>query len=98
MSESTRRPDTELAERVRAVVVRTLEVPAEKLVDGAGSLHGVGLGTDSIDALRLLAALEEEFEITIDESQLDPSCFERLDTIIGLVRSLTDDGPGSSPT
>jgi hypothetical protein len=45
-----------------------------------------------------LAALEEEFEITIDESQLDPSCFERLDTLIGLVRSLTDDGPGSSPT
>jgi hypothetical protein len=44
-----------------------------------------------MDALRLMAALEDEFAITIDESRVDPSRFERLETIIGLSRSLTQD-------
>jgi acyl carrier protein len=52
-------------------------------------LYGQGLGLDSVDALRLVAALEEEFDITIDDTELTPSTFEHIGSLVYLVRRLT---------
>ena len=82
-------PDADLTHRVRAVLAKTLDLPSEALREGVDGLRGAGLGVDSIDSLRVLAALEEEFDITIDETQLEASAFDRLDTIIALVRRFT---------
>jgi acyl carrier protein len=78
-----------LAERVCAVVVRTLSPPPELGPIGPETvLYGAGLGLDSIAALELVAALEEEFDITIGDAELSPASFERVGSLVALVRKL----------
>jgi acyl carrier protein len=43
---------------------------------------------DSLDTLRLVAALEEEFDIIIDDAELTPSTFEDVESVVRLVRKL----------
>ncbi len=54
-------------------------------------LHGAGLGVDSLDALRLVAELEETFDVTIDDADLTPANFESVGSIVALIRRLTGD-------
>lgn len=91
---SPRRPtdagDDELVERICAVVSGALDLPADSpplAVDAR--FHGQGLGLDSIDALRLVAGLEEAFDITIPDAELTPSTFECVVSLVDLVRRLT---------
>ncbi len=87
---SNRRPssDNGLVEKLCGLVVLTLNVPPELLpLQMETRLHGAGLGLDSLDALRLVAALEEEFEITIDDTELSPSTFESISSIASLVKN-----------
>lgn len=85
--------DAELVERVTALVARTLQWPAHQLpLSVDAPLYGAGLGVDSLAALELIAALEEEFAITIDEEELAASTFERVSSIVCLVRRLTGSG------
>ena len=88
----TRRSSAEddLVEQVCVVVARTLDLPPHLRLNGAETrLYGQGLGLDSVDALRLVAALEEEFDITIDDTELTPSTFEHIGALVSLVRRLT---------
>jgi len=58
------------AVRARLVQLLTSEVGVTRLVDPIDDrteLIGRGIGMDSIDALRLAAAIEEEFQLTIDD-------------------------------
>ena len=82
--------DGDLVEQVCVLVARTLDLPPDLRPVGAETrLYGRGLGLDSVDALRLVAALEEEFDITIDDTELTPSIFERIGSLVSLVRRLT---------
>lgn len=86
----------DLVERVAALVSRTLDLPPDQEPLGADTpLYGSGLGLDSLDALRLVAALEEEFDITIDDAELTEPTFARLGGIVCLVQRLRK--PGSTP-
>jgi acyl carrier protein len=82
--------DDDLIAKVCAIVVRTIEVPDDaRPLNGGTPLLGAGLGVDSLDALRLVAALEEEFGITIDDAQLTPDSLQDIDAIASLVRRLS---------
>ena len=82
-------PDGDLVEKVCVLVVRTLDLPPDLHPKGAETrLYGNGLGFDSADALRLVAALEEEFDITIDDAELTPSTFEHIGSLVSLVQKL----------
>jgi acyl carrier protein len=75
-----------IADRVCIVVARTLRIPPELRPLGVDTrLHGAGLGLDSVDALRLLAALEEEFDIMIEDDEITPDLFERIGSLVSLV-------------
>jgi acyl carrier protein len=67
----------ERAEEIRSVVVRVLEVDAERVTPTA--LFVDELGADSMKLLELLANLEIEFDVEVDESQ-----FERLINLAGV--------------
>ena len=83
-------PDGDLVEQVCVLVARTLDLPPHLRPKGAETrLYGQGLGLDSVDALRLVAALEEEFDITIDDTELTPATFEHVGSLVSLVRRLT---------
>jgi acyl carrier protein len=80
-------PDGDLVEQVCVLVARTLDLPPHLHPKGLETrLYGQGLGLDSVDGLRLVAALEEEFDITIDDTELTPATFESIGSLVSLVR------------
>ena len=62
--------DNEAAfEKFKACAVDVLQVPAEKVTPDAR--FGDDLDADSLDLVELVMALEEQFDITVDESELE---------------------------
>ncbi|MCO4772009.1 MAG: acyl carrier protein [Deltaproteobacteria bacterium] len=72
------------AEQVRELVMETLNLHEEyepEEIELDGSLFGDdGLGLDSLDALQLAVAVEEQWSVTIDES-IGETVFRSLKTI-----------------
>ena len=60
---------SDVAERVKKIVVEHLGVEAEKVVDNANFIED--LGADSLDTVELVMALEEEFEIEIPDEDAE---------------------------
>ena len=56
---------SDVAERVKKIVVEHLNVDAEKVNDGASFIED--LGADSLDTVELVMAFEEEFGIEIPD-------------------------------
>lgn len=56
---------SDVAERVRKIVVEHLGVEEAKVVDGASFIDD--LGADSLDTVELVMAFEEEFGIEIPD-------------------------------
>jgi acyl carrier protein len=63
-----------------------------ELLEGKGQLDentgllGKGIGLDSIEIIQLVAALEEEFELTIDDNDLLPDHFQSLGDLINFLQ------------
>ncbi|HZU73990.1 MAG TPA: acyl carrier protein [Acidimicrobiales bacterium] len=56
-------------EKFRASAVEVLQVQADQVVPEAR--FGDDLDADSLDLVELVMALEEQFDITVDESELE---------------------------
>ena len=56
---------SDIAERVKKIVIDHLGVDAEKVVEGASFIDD--LGADSLDTVELVMAFEEEFGIEIPD-------------------------------
>ena len=56
-------------DKFRACAVDVLQVPADKVVPGAR--FDDDLDADSLDLVELVMALEEAFDISVDESELE---------------------------
>jgi acyl carrier protein len=59
----------EAFEKFKGCAVEVLQVPAEKVTMDAR--FGDDLDADSLDLVELVMALEEEFDVTVDEDELD---------------------------
>jgi acyl carrier protein len=66
-------------------VLKDLE-PNELKTDSPLIEYGVGL--DSVATLELVVALEQEFKIQIDESEIMPETFETINTISKHIKSV----------
>lgn len=80
-------------ERVRAVIVRELSV-AEDLVTDDATLNG-DLNADSLDVTELIMALEDEFDVKLEEDDIqDAARGEGLGgdmsvkTVVGLIEAV----------
>lgn len=56
---------SDVAERVKKIVVEHLGVDEEKVIEGASFIDD--LGADSLDTVELVMAFEEEFSIEIPD-------------------------------
>jgi len=56
-------------EKFKACAVEVLQVPADQVVPDAR--FGDDLDADSLDLVELVMALEETFDITVEESEID---------------------------
>jgi acyl carrier protein len=54
-------------------------------LDEQTGLLGRGVGLDSIEVLQLIVAIEEEFELTIDDDELAPEHFRSIGTLITFI-------------
>lgn len=63
-----------------------------ELLEGKGQLDestgllGKGIGLDSIEIIQLVAALEEEFDLTIDDDDLLPDHFQTIGDLINFLQ------------
>ncbi|MDA8392906.1 MAG: acyl carrier protein [Actinomycetota bacterium] len=70
-------------EKFKECAVQVLQVPPEKIVPEARFAED--LDADSLDLVELVMALEEAFEISVDESELDG--VDTIDQAFNLVSS-----------
>jgi len=63
------KPMSDVAERVKKIVVEHLGVDADKVVDNANFIDD--LGADSLDTVELVMAFEEEFGVEIPDDQAE---------------------------
>ena len=58
-----------LTDKIRSIVAGQLGVEADEVVPQASILDD--LGADSLDVVELVMALEEEFDVEVDEEELE---------------------------
>lgn len=80
---------SDIAERVKKIVVDHLGVDADKVVESASFIDD--LGADSLDTVELVMELEEEFEVTIPEEDA-----ERIQTVGEAVKYIEERKSASS--
>ena len=76
---------SDVAERVKKIVVEHLNVDAEKVTDGASFIED--LGADSLDTVELVMAFEEEFNVEVPDEEA-----EKLQTVGDVVKYIEDKG------
>ena len=59
----------EVTDRVKAIIVEQLGVPAEDVIETASFIDD--LGADSLDIVELVMALEEEYDIEISDEDAE---------------------------
>ena len=74
---------SDVAERVKKIVVEHLNVDAEKVSDGASFIED--LGADSLDIVELVMEFEKEFNIDIPDEDA-----EKLRTVGDAVKYLNE--------
>lgn len=73
--------------RLVALLRRSVDVvTVPESMDEATGLLGEGIGLDSVEILKLVCAIEEEFGLTIDESELTAARFKTVGSLAAFVR------------
>lgn len=78
-----------LGDKIRQLVVSKfdLEIKTQD-ISAQQSLIELGVGVDSVSTLEFIMELEEEFGISIDESEVDPGAFETVESLSEFILSL----------
>jgi len=76
----------DIVARVTALLGRQLpeSIDGRELEERTGLL-GQGIGLDSVEVLQLVGAIEEDFELTIDDEALVAEHFETIGTLVTFV-------------
>ena len=88
--------EVEVVAEIKRLLVAELDVEPGLLsqADAGTPLLGLGVGLDSIDALRLATALERHFDIQIPDESLTAELFSNVGTLAGYVsRQLAEQSP-----
>lgn len=81
------RINEDLVQKICVLVGETVDVPPDALpICAETRLFGNGIGVDSIEVVKIVVALEEEFDIEIEDSELVLSSFESIESIASLVQ------------
>jgi acyl carrier protein len=92
--------DAEVVAEIKRLLIAELDVEPDRLshADAATPLLGLGVGLDSIDALRLATALERHFAIQIPDDSLTTELFSNVGTLAAYVsRQLVGQSPQREP-
>lgn len=74
-------------DRLVSLLRRNVEaVPVPACMDASTGLLGEGIGLDSVEILKLVCAIEEEFRLTIDESELTAARFKTVGSLAAFIQ------------
>ena len=91
MSTSIGNPQAELTERVKRCIIDAIGVKvAPSAIPDDMPLLDKGLGLDSVAILRLVAALEDEFNVEIEDKVIRPELFRSVGTLSQYMAARTD--------
>ena len=76
----------EVLEKVKGIIVEQLGVAENAVTMEASFIDD--LGADSLDIVELVMALEEEFDIEIQPTQVEPNTWRNIKKISDLVEKL----------
>jgi acyl carrier protein len=91
---------SEIDAKIRSVLLSELRVDAASLAqsDSHTALIGRGIGLDSVEALTLVVALEEAFDIEIPDEDMNIHLFQNIDTLAQYVhKKLSSRQPQATP-
>lgn len=72
----------DVKDRIKKVlVINVLKDMSAQDIENDTSLIDLGVGLDSVTTLELVVALEEEFQVTVDEGDITPEVLETVDSI-----------------
>ena len=80
--------DAALRSRIVACIGEALDalgVLEGETMDEATGLFGRGIGLDSIETLRIVLALEERFDLAIEDDALDAEHFRTVGSLVGFI-------------
>jgi len=84
------KPAGEMVDRLVSLLRRNVEaVPVPESMDASTGLLGEGIGLDSVEILKLVCAIEDEFGLTIDESELTAARFKTVGSLAGFIQEKT---------
>ncbi|WP_018276746.1 phosphopantetheine-binding protein [Teredinibacter turnerae] len=80
--------EVSVEQRLKELLLKLLEgsVSSDQLAYDTPLING-GLSIDSMVQLRLLNSMEEEFDIEVDDDDVEESVFQNLTTLANYVRS-----------
>jgi len=78
-----------LGEKIRRLVVGkfNLDISPQDIL-AEQSLIELGVGVDSVSTLEFIMELEEEFGVSIDESEVSPGILETIESLSEFILSL----------
>jgi len=83
----TEKPAVDTVDRLVSLLRRNVEaVPVPASMDASTGLLGEGIGLDSVEILKLVCAIEDEFGLTIDESELTAARFKTVGSLAGFIQ------------
>ena len=78
-----------LGEKIRRLVVGKFNLDIEpRDISAEQSLIELGVGVDSVSTLEFIMELEEEFGVSIDESEVDPGVLETVESLSEFIISI----------
>ncbi len=93
MSTSNGDRQSELTVRVKRCIIDAIGVKvAPSTIPDDMPLLDKGLGLDSVAILRLVAALEDEFDVEIEDKVIRPELFRSVGTLSQYMATRTADG------
>lgn len=89
----------EIEARIKHILISQLEIePSIFAEDGSATpLLGRGIGLDSMETLTLVSAVEEEFDIQVDDADLTVGLFKNIATLAEYVLKKSSEQKGRSP-
>lgn len=79
-----------LGEKIRRLVIDkfNLDISTQD-ISAEQSLIELGVGVDSVSTLEFIMELEEEFGVSIDESEISPEVLETVESLSEFIMSLS---------
>ena len=86
-----------LGEKIRRLVVGKFNLDIEPQdISAEQSLIELGVGVDSVSTLEFIMELEEEFGVSIDESEISSEVLETVESLSEFIMSLGSADTGGS--